>query len=112
MESGDAAVGSGGEHPAFAYRVLPFELRRQALAGPGGEGIGFVVTDMQDRFLRAHRPRAVQRVLEPPGPIPHPVQRGIPALRVYSSPAVGQPQLVALVSTIGAHRNTFVVAEA
>ena len=42
-------------HQHLGCGRFPFLFRRQSEAGPTGEGIGFVIGDVADRFLGVHR---------------------------------------------------------
>ena len=87
---------AGAERAAFdgdaRRRDLPFEFRRQPVAGPAGEGVGLVIADMGDRrggidraeAHQAHLPVTALGLLE--------IKRSFPSLALHRVPAIGEPK--------------------
>ena len=67
---------------------LPFELRRQALAAPTRERIGFIEADMRDRRFRIERLNSGKHHRQPFAIPPFPIERRLPAFRHGTLPAV------------------------
>src|SRR6185437_3896471 len=87
-----AVVGEIASERHIARRDLPFGLCRQPLPGPARKRIGLVKADVTNRFRRIDRPLAGQREDAPFAVVAPPIERRSPALLLYASPAVRQPE--------------------
>src|SRR3954464_7501601 len=79
-------------------RDLPFGLGRKPRAYPLRIGIGFVIADMANRFVRPNATPSGRGVAPPLAVTLLPIERSIPAIRGELVPTIGEPQLGVLVS--------------
>jgi hypothetical protein len=56
-----------------------------------GKGIGFVITDVTDRFIEIEWPEAGAGEDPPFAIVIFPIERRVPALRVYGVPTIREP---------------------
>ena len=105
LDAGDSRAGPGiacvelvaGARIVALTDRFPFELGRQPLAGPRGEGIGFVIRDVAHRGGGIARlPARVGEMLVVP-----PVERRGDAFAPDPVPAVGQPQRRGAIAAVG-----------
>ena len=85
--------------------VLPLELGGQTVAGPAGVGVGLEEAEVADGRLAevVERTEAVQGVDAPAGVggvVALPVERRLPALGAHGRPALGEPELGAVVAVL------------
>ena len=97
---------------AAGARRLPFELGRQALAGPVREGVGLEVADVADGRARIDRQQPVERHLVPGAVALLPVAGRCPALRVDRRPAVGEPEQRRRVAAVLHEGQPFAIGDA
>src|SRR6185437_15691397 len=76
----------------FGLRRFPFEFRRQPRARPCRIGGGFEEAHMRHRLVGIEFLRAVQREHAPSLAVGNPIERRVPALRLYRRPSVGKPE--------------------
>ena len=85
--------------------VLPFEFGGEAVAGPAGVGVGLEEAEMADGGFAEvfERDEAVEGVEAPAGlgfAVALPVERGLPAFGAHGGPALGEPELGAVVAVL------------
>ena len=87
----DGGVGSGR---------FPLGFGGQTGAGPTGERVGFVPADVRNRALGIERLHPVEREDAPVAVARLPIDRRTPPTTLHGVPAVGHPQLRALVAAV------------